>query len=203
MSPKAGGGGHCGVSANECSCTQEPKINFGDLTQYLTNGLWFSKAQLSRINELWRLHASDATCMLIPVYKFDRLEVHRIVYRIMLPPLQVLWHLARGHWYDGSLYWTVTRVFSVQSAQFIVTSRMNVLWWLEAVGMMASMASMILWRAESVPWKKNYYANINWGINIKIVAMFGVYETQSKNESKESWCIQREPEGNRQNRKPF
>ncbi len=35
--PKCGGeGGSCGVSANEYSSTQEPKINFGDLTPYLT-----------------------------------------------------------------------------------------------------------------------------------------------------------------------
>jgi hypothetical protein len=29
-------GGSCGVSANEYSCTQEPKKTFGDLTPYLT-----------------------------------------------------------------------------------------------------------------------------------------------------------------------
>jgi hypothetical protein len=36
--PKCGGrgGGNCGVSAIEYSCTQEPRINFGDLTLYLT-----------------------------------------------------------------------------------------------------------------------------------------------------------------------
>ncbi len=40
MSPNAGvGGGGIAVSqlsANEYSCTQEPKINFEDLTPYLT-----------------------------------------------------------------------------------------------------------------------------------------------------------------------
>ncbi len=38
--PKCGGeGGSCGVSANEYSCTQEPK-NFGDQNPYLTHGLF-------------------------------------------------------------------------------------------------------------------------------------------------------------------
>ncbi len=38
MSPKAGGGGSCGVSANEYSCTvyTGAPLNFGDLTPYLT-----------------------------------------------------------------------------------------------------------------------------------------------------------------------
>jgi hypothetical protein len=31
-----GGGGSCGVSANEYSCAHEDKINFGDLTPNLT-----------------------------------------------------------------------------------------------------------------------------------------------------------------------
>jgi hypothetical protein len=31
-----GGGGCCGVSANEYSCTHGAQINFGDLTPYLT-----------------------------------------------------------------------------------------------------------------------------------------------------------------------
>jgi hypothetical protein len=35
-----GEGEICGISANEYSCTQEPKINFGDLTPYLTYGLY-------------------------------------------------------------------------------------------------------------------------------------------------------------------
>jgi hypothetical protein len=35
--PKCGGGGSCGVSANECSCTYTgAQINFEDLTPYLT-----------------------------------------------------------------------------------------------------------------------------------------------------------------------
>ncbi len=38
MSPNAGGGGGCGVSANEDSFTQGAQINFGDLTPYLTYG---------------------------------------------------------------------------------------------------------------------------------------------------------------------
>ncbi len=39
--PNAGrGGGSCGVSANEYSCAQGAQINFGDLTPYLTYGLW-------------------------------------------------------------------------------------------------------------------------------------------------------------------
>jgi hypothetical protein len=33
-----GEGGSFGISAKEYSCTQEPKINFGDLTPYLTYG---------------------------------------------------------------------------------------------------------------------------------------------------------------------
>ncbi len=40
MSPnaggRAGGGGGCGVLANEYSCTHGAQINFGDLTPYLT-----------------------------------------------------------------------------------------------------------------------------------------------------------------------
>jgi hypothetical protein len=37
MSPNAGGGGGgCGISANEYSCAHGAKINFGDLTPYLT-----------------------------------------------------------------------------------------------------------------------------------------------------------------------
>jgi hypothetical protein len=38
MSPNAGGGGDCEVSANEYSCAQGAQINFGDLTPYLTCG---------------------------------------------------------------------------------------------------------------------------------------------------------------------
>ncbi len=34
--PKCGGGGGCGVSANEYSCAHGAQINFGDLTHYLT-----------------------------------------------------------------------------------------------------------------------------------------------------------------------
>jgi hypothetical protein len=36
MSPNAGGGGRCGISANEYSCAHGAQINFGDLTPYLT-----------------------------------------------------------------------------------------------------------------------------------------------------------------------
>ena len=37
MSPKSGGGGGgCGVSANEYICAHGAQINFGDLTPYLT-----------------------------------------------------------------------------------------------------------------------------------------------------------------------
>ncbi len=39
MSPNAGGGGSCGVSANEYICTGAP-INFGDLTPYFTYALY-------------------------------------------------------------------------------------------------------------------------------------------------------------------
>ncbi len=39
MSPNAGGGG-CGVSANEYSFAHGAQINFGDLTPYLTYGLY-------------------------------------------------------------------------------------------------------------------------------------------------------------------
>jgi hypothetical protein len=39
MRPNAGGGGSCGVSANEYSCTQEPLNTFRDLTPYLTYSL--------------------------------------------------------------------------------------------------------------------------------------------------------------------
>ncbi len=42
-----GGRGSCGVSANECSCTPEPKyVNFGDLIPYLTYGsvVWSVRA---------------------------------------------------------------------------------------------------------------------------------------------------------------
>jgi hypothetical protein len=35
---KWGGGGGCGVSANECSCAHGAQINFRDLTPYLTYG---------------------------------------------------------------------------------------------------------------------------------------------------------------------
>ncbi len=34
------GGGGCGVSANEYSCAHGAQINFGDLTPYLTYGLY-------------------------------------------------------------------------------------------------------------------------------------------------------------------
>jgi hypothetical protein len=36
MSPNAGGGGGCGVSADEYSCAHGAQISFGDLTPYLT-----------------------------------------------------------------------------------------------------------------------------------------------------------------------
>ncbi len=36
MSPKLGGGGGCGVSANEYRCAHGAQINVGDLTPYLT-----------------------------------------------------------------------------------------------------------------------------------------------------------------------
>jgi hypothetical protein len=36
MSPNAGEGWSCGLSANENSCTHGAQINFGDLTPYLT-----------------------------------------------------------------------------------------------------------------------------------------------------------------------
>ncbi len=36
MSPNAGGGVRCGVSANEYSCAYGALINFGDLTPYVT-----------------------------------------------------------------------------------------------------------------------------------------------------------------------
>ncbi len=36
--PKCGGGGGCGVSANEYSCAHGALINFGNLTPYLTYG---------------------------------------------------------------------------------------------------------------------------------------------------------------------
>jgi hypothetical protein len=39
MSPNAGGGGYCGVSANKYSCVHGVQTNFGDLTPYLTNDL--------------------------------------------------------------------------------------------------------------------------------------------------------------------
>ncbi len=41
MRPNAGGGGSCGVSANEYSCTlyTGAQINFGDLSPYLTYGV--------------------------------------------------------------------------------------------------------------------------------------------------------------------
>jgi len=35
MSP-CGGGGECGVSVNDNSCTHRAQINFGDLTPYIT-----------------------------------------------------------------------------------------------------------------------------------------------------------------------
>jgi hypothetical protein len=38
MSPNVGGGGGCGVSANENICAHGAQINFGDLTPYLTYG---------------------------------------------------------------------------------------------------------------------------------------------------------------------
>ncbi len=38
VSPTAGGGGSCGVSANENSCAHGAQINFRDLTLYLTYG---------------------------------------------------------------------------------------------------------------------------------------------------------------------
>ncbi len=34
--PKCGGGGGCGVPANEYSCAHRAQINLGDLTRYLT-----------------------------------------------------------------------------------------------------------------------------------------------------------------------
>ncbi len=40
MSPNAGGGGGCGVSANDYSCAHGAQINFGDLTPYLTYVLY-------------------------------------------------------------------------------------------------------------------------------------------------------------------
>ncbi len=43
MSPNAGGGGSCGVSANECSWVHGAQINFGDLAPYLTYGIMFQK----------------------------------------------------------------------------------------------------------------------------------------------------------------
>jgi hypothetical protein len=39
MSPNAGEGVSCGVSANEYSCAQGAQINCGDLTPYLTYGV--------------------------------------------------------------------------------------------------------------------------------------------------------------------
>jgi hypothetical protein len=40
MSPNTGGGGGgCGVSANEYSCAHGAQINFGDLNTYLTHDL--------------------------------------------------------------------------------------------------------------------------------------------------------------------
>jgi hypothetical protein len=38
MSPNAGEGGDCGVSAKEYSCAHGAQINFGDLTPYFTYG---------------------------------------------------------------------------------------------------------------------------------------------------------------------
>jgi hypothetical protein len=38
MSPNAGEGGSCGVSANEYSCAHGAHINFEDLTPHLTYG---------------------------------------------------------------------------------------------------------------------------------------------------------------------
>ncbi len=39
MIPNAGGGGGCGVAADEYSCGHGAQINFRDLTPYLTNCL--------------------------------------------------------------------------------------------------------------------------------------------------------------------
>jgi hypothetical protein len=41
MSPNAGEGERCGVSANEYSCAHGAQINFGDLTLYLTYALYY------------------------------------------------------------------------------------------------------------------------------------------------------------------
>jgi hypothetical protein len=48
MSPNAGGGGSCGVSANEYSCTHGTQINFGDLTPYLTMSVRFNSTFAKR-----------------------------------------------------------------------------------------------------------------------------------------------------------
>ncbi len=42
MTPHTGGGGDCGVSANEYSCTHGAQMNFGDLAPYLTYGVTLS-----------------------------------------------------------------------------------------------------------------------------------------------------------------
>jgi hypothetical protein len=41
--PKCGGGGGCGVSANEYSCKHGAQINFGDLTPYFSYGVCQAK----------------------------------------------------------------------------------------------------------------------------------------------------------------
>jgi hypothetical protein len=55
MSPNAGRGGSCGVSANEYSCTQEP-TNFRELTPYLIYDLLLQEREERK---LYQQEASD------------------------------------------------------------------------------------------------------------------------------------------------
>jgi hypothetical protein len=46
------GGGGCGVSANEYSCTQEPQMSFGDLAPYLTYATLQGKPLLEKYSRI-------------------------------------------------------------------------------------------------------------------------------------------------------
>ncbi len=69
MSPNAGGGGSCGVSANEYSCAHGAQINFGDPTPYLTYGK-IKNVQFSAYKNLrYTLHPlPPATCFTVSLF---------------------------------------------------------------------------------------------------------------------------------------
>jgi hypothetical protein len=59
MCPNAGGGGSCGVSANEYSCAHGAQINFGDPTPYLTYDIYQQPIRLQKLYTHFILEKTD------------------------------------------------------------------------------------------------------------------------------------------------